>query len=71
MIIRNNFGLDKKGFNRQPDYLEQEKIGLKKSIDNLDARYKKGEIDIEKFKKIAGGYAARQEDLNRRINNNR
>ena len=72
MIIRNGFNPNKNAFNKNnQDYLNEEKIGLRRSIDNLDTRYKNGEINIDKFKKIADNYATQQEDLNKRINNHR
>ena len=67
MIIKNNFNLNKNNFHKK-DYLEEERLGLKKSIDKLDSRYKNGEIDIEKFKKVANNYAIQQKNLNQRIN---
>ncbi len=73
MIIGNNFNLKTSRLNKvnNNDFLQKEKDGLQKSINNLDKRYKSGEIDIEKFKKIANNYAKQHEDLNRRIDNNR
>lgn len=68
MIIRNNFNLNKHNLNQNKDYLQEEKIVLKKSIDNLDNRYKKGQIDFEKFKKVANDYAIEHQNLNERIN---
>ena len=72
MIIRNNFNNKTFGnrinSNDNNNYLDLQKRGLQKSIDNLDERYKKGEIDINKFKKIAGNYAIQHENLNQRIN---
>ena len=73
MIIGNNFNLKTSRLNKvnNNDFLQKEKDGLQKSINNLDKRYKSGEIDIEKFKKISNNYAKQHEDLNRRIDNNR
>ena len=72
MIIRNGFNPNKNAFNKNnQDYLNEEKIGLRRSIVNLDTRYKYGEINIDKFKKIADNYATQQEDLNKRMNNHR
>lgn len=72
MIIRNNFNNktfgSRRNFDDNNNYLDQQKRGLQRSIDNLDDRYKKGEIDINKFKKIAGNYAVQHENLNQRIN---
>lgn len=68
MIIRNNFNINKHGFNKQQDYLQEEKKELKNSIDHLDKRFKNKEVDIEKFKKIMGNYASQHEKLNDRIN---
>ena len=77
MIIRNNFNSNKNnlGSRRNFDqnnnnYFDQQKKGLQRSIENLDERYKNGEIDINKFKKIADNYAVQHENLNQRINKN-
>ena len=75
MIIRNNFNSNKafgsrRNFDDNNNYLDQQKKGLQRSINNLDDRYKKGEIDINKFKKIASNYATQHENLNQRINKN-
>lgn len=76
MIIRNNFNNNKNTFNRRNfnednnNYLDQQKRGLRKSIENLDERYKSGEVDFEKFKKIANNYAHQHKNLNQRINKN-
>lgn len=73
MIIRNNFNSNKafgsrRNFDDNNNYLDQQKKGLQRSIENLDDRYKKGEIDINKLKKIADNYATQHENLNQRIN---
>lgn len=77
MIIRNNFNSNKNNFGSRRnfnennnDYFDQQKMGLRKSIDNLDERYKNGEVDFDKFKKIANNYAEQHKNLNDRINNN-
>ena len=76
MIIRNNFNNNKnnfgsrRNFDDNNNYLDQQKNGLKRSIDNLDDRYKKGQIDFDKFKKIADNYAVQHKNLNQRINKN-
>ena len=75
MIIRNNFNNknnfgSRRNFDDNNNYLDQQKNGLRKSINNLDERYKKGEIDFDKFKRIAGNYATQHENLNQRINKN-
>lgn len=76
MIIRHTFNNGNSFENRRNinkdnnNYLDEQKRGLRKSIDNLDERYKKGEIDITKFKKIAGNYATQHENLNQKINKN-
>jgi len=76
MIIRNNFNNNKNNFGSRRNfnednnnYLDQQKRGLQRSIDNLDERYKKGEVDIDKFKKIANNYATQHEILNQKLNN--
>ena len=45
MIIRNDY------LNQNKDYLEREKMGLNKAIENYDKRFKNGEIEREKFLK--------------------
>lgn len=77
MIIRNNFSGNKNNFgsrmninDNNNNYFDQQKQGLRKSINNLDERYKNGEVDFEKFKKIANNYANQHRDLNQRINKN-
>lgn len=76
MIIRNNFNNNKAFGNRMNindnnnNYFDQQKQGLRKSINKLDERYKNGEVDFEKFKKIANNYANQHRDLNQRINKN-
>lgn len=64
MIISNKF----ERIDREKDRLVKEKLGLKKGIDNLDKRYKNGEIDIEKFSKIANNYAREHKNINDRLN---
>ena len=78
MIIRNTFNNNKNNFGSRKNindlnnnYLDQQKSGLRKSINNLDERYKNGEIDFDKFKKIADNYAIQHKNLNQRINKNR
>lgn len=75
MIIRNNFDKNNNGFGHKRridsnnnNYLDEEKEFLKKSIDNLDKRYKNGEVSHEQFKRIAGNYALEHKNLNERIN---
>lgn len=73
MIIRNNFNTNRRfnnNENNQNSYLDEQKKALCRSIDNLDKRYKNGEVDLNKFKKIANSYAERHQDLNNRINKN-
>jgi len=59
MIIENKF------FKSEKDYLLEQKEGLKKAIDNLDSRFKKDQIDREKFLKQNAEFAKRQEKLNK------
>lgn len=68
MIIKNNFNINNNKFHKENDYLQEELIGLKKSIDKLDNRYKKGEIDLDKFKKVANNYAIQHQKINQRMN---
>ena len=72
MIIRNGFNINKHNLNNNKDtnhdYLNQEKRGSMKSIERLDERYQKGQIDFDKFKKIAGNYATQHKNLNERLN---
>ncbi len=73
MIIRNNFNANRRfnnNENNQNSYLDEQKKVLCRSIDNLDKRYKNGEVDLNKFKKIANSYAERHQNLNNRINKN-
>ena len=61
MIIKNDF------FKENNNYLMQEKEGLNKAIKKLDDRFKKGEIDREKFLKQNQEFAKKQMELNKRI----
>ena len=63
MIIKNEF------FENERDYLLKQKEGLKKAIDNWDARFQKDEIDREKFLKQNIEFAKRQQELNKKIEN--
>lgn len=62
MIIKNNFN------NYKIDYLQKEKDSIRKSVTKLDEKFKKGEIDREKFLKQNSEFAKRQEDLTKKIN---
>ena len=61
MIIKNDF------FKKNNNYLMQEKDGLNKAIKKLDDRFKKEEIDREKFLKQNQEFAKKQIELNKRI----
>ncbi len=61
MIIKNDF------FKENNNYLTQEKDGLNKAIKKLDDRFKKDEIDREKFLKQNQEFAKKQIELNKRI----
>ena len=61
MIIKNDF------FQENNNYLMQEKEGLNKAIKKLDDRFKKEEIDREKFLKQNQEFAKKQIELNKRI----
>lgn len=60
MIIKNDFKNIKK------DYLQEEKEGLNRAVLNLDKRFKKNEIDREKFLKQNLEFAKRQVELNKK-----
>lgn len=61
MIIKNDF------FKENNNYLMQEKEELNKAIKKLDDRFKKEEIDREKFLKQNQEFAKKQLELNKRI----
>lgn len=61
MIIKNDF------FKENNNYLTQEKDGLNRAIKKLDDRFKKEEIDREKFLKQNQEFAKKQMELNKRI----
>ena len=61
MIIKNDF------FKENNNYLMQEKDGLNKAIKKLDDRFKKEEIDREKFLKQNQEFDKKQVELNKRI----
>jgi len=67
MIIRKDY------LNRERDYLQEEKKGLNKAIENYDKRFKNNEIEREDFLKGLEGFTKKQIDLNKRIDklNNR
>ena len=67
MIIKKNY------LNREMDYLQEEKKGLNKAIENFDKRYKKNEVERENFLKGLDEFSKKQIDLNKRIDklNNR
>lgn len=62
MIIKKN------NSNLKIDYLQEEKKGLTKAIDNLNKRFKKNEISREKFLKQNSEFAKRHIELNKKIN---
>ena len=64
MIIKNNFNKN----NSQINYLEQEKEGIRKAVAKWEERFKKNEIDREKFLKQKQEFAKRQKELSKKIN---
>ncbi|MBR3660669.1 MAG: hypothetical protein IKN63_02065 [Bacilli bacterium] len=67
MIIKKDY------LNLDNNYLEQEKEGLNKAIENFDKRFKNKEVEREKFLKGLDEFAKKQVDINKRIDkfNNR
>ena len=61
MIIKNDY------LNQNRDYLEREKMGLNKAIENFDKRFKNNEIERSNFLKGLDNFAKKQRDLNKRI----
>ena len=61
MIIKNDY------LNQNRDYLEREKMGLNKAIENFDKRFKKNEVERSTFLKGMDEFAKKQIDLNKRI----
>lgn len=60
MIIKNDFFKDR-------NYLQEEKEGLNRAVENFNKRYKKGEVKKENFLKQNEEYAKRQKALNEKI----
>lgn len=60
MIIKNDFFKDR-------NYLQEEKEGLDRAVENFNKRYKKGEVKKENFLKQNEEYAKRQKALNEKI----
>ena len=67
MIIKKDY------LNRDNNYLQQEKAGLNKAIENFDKRFKNNEVEREQFLKGLDEFSKKQIDLNKRIDkfNNR
>lgn len=65
MIIKNDF------FNEKRNYLEEEKKGLDRAVENFVKRYEKGEVKKENFLKQNEEYAKRQKALNEKIKKGR
>jgi len=61
MIIKNDY------LNQNRDYLEREKMGLNKAIENFDKRFKNNEVDRSTFLKGLNDFSKKQIDLNKRI----
>jgi hypothetical protein len=61
MIIRNDY------LNRGNNYLEMEKKGLDKAIQNFDKRFRDNQVERTNFLKGMDNFAKKQKDLNKRI----
>lgn len=61
MIIKNDY------LNRERDYLEDEKKGLNKAIENYDRRFKNNEIERDNFLKGLEEFSKKQININKRI----
>ena len=53
--------------NQDKNFLEQEKIGLNKAIENFDKRFKNHEMERNTFLKGMEEFSEKQKDLNKRI----
>ncbi|MBQ8892388.1 MAG: hypothetical protein IJ068_05975 [Bacilli bacterium] len=62
MIIKKDY------LNKNNNYLEMEKEGLEKAINNFDKRFKNKEIERTNFLKGLEEFSKKQIDLNKRIN---
>lgn len=60
MIIKNDFFKDR-------NYLQEEKEGLDRAVENFNKRYKKGEVKKENFFKQNEEFARRQKELTEKI----
>lgn len=61
MIIKKDY------LNRDDNYLQREKDGLNKAIENFDKRFKNNEVDRTNFLKGLAEFSKKQMDLNKRI----
>ena len=65
MIIKNDF------FNEKRNYLEEEKKGLDRAVENFVKGYEKGEVKKENFFKQNEEFARRQKELTEKIKKGR
>ena len=65
MIIKKDY------LNRSTNYLEEEKKGLNKAIENLDKRYKDNQIERENFLKNLKIFEKRNKNINNKIEKSR
>lgn len=61
MIIKKDY------LNRENNYLQREKEGLNKAIENFDRRFKNNEVDRSNFLNGLNEFSKKQIDLNKRI----
>ena len=61
MIIKNDY------LNRKTNYLQMEKEGLNKAINNFEKRFKNKELERTDFLKGLEDFSKKQIDLNKRI----
>ena len=61
MIIKNDF------FNEKRNYLEEEKKGLDRAVENFVKRYEKGEVKKENFFKQNEEFEKKKKELTEKI----
>ena len=57
----------KKDYLNNNNYLQREKEGLNKAIENFDKRFKNNEVERSNFLKGLDDFSKKQIDLNKRI----
>lgn len=57
----------KKDYLNNNNYLQREKEGLNKAIENFDKRFKNNEVERSNFLKGLDNFSKKQIDLNKRI----